>query len=50
MLFGMGIYPERDSLECLLGIVHSSRPPYLLVMHTSRDGGQTCDGTSVRLS
>jgi hypothetical protein len=50
MLLGMRIYPECHQLECLLRIVHSSRPPYLLVMHTSQDGGQTCDGTRVRLS
>ena len=51
MQLGMRIYPERHLLAYLSGIIQRGRPPLFgNVMHTSRDGGQTCDGTRVKLS
>ena len=52
MLLGMRIYPERHTLRLLCWVSHCSLPYLVLsqLVLTSRDGGQTCDGTGVRLS
>jgi len=51
MQLGMRIYLERHLLASLPGIIQRGRPPFSdNVMHASRDGGQTCDGTRVKLS
>jgi hypothetical protein len=44
--------PEYHLLACVPGIVQRGHSTFVFgtFMHTSRDGGQTCDGTRVKLS
>src|SRR5207253_11489852 len=44
MLLGMGVYPERDVLECRCGIVHSGR--YLVLSTGSAHQARSEEHTS----